>query len=123
MNGSRSYRTVVLTQSSLADLEEYDKEHLVRKDVAGGAQYKCVLLHLLPGQEIPTHGHAGHEVILLPQKGQATLKVNGTGQVSLRPGCVYTAGDGSTFQITNDGAEPFQLLVTLVRLAGANENK
>jgi quercetin dioxygenase-like cupin family protein len=110
-------KAVMINVCNLGQLEEYDSQHFVRKEVTNGAQSKSVLLNLLPGQEIPTHGHNGSEVLLVPQKGQALLTVDGTTDTLLQPGTVYGAGDESTFRILNNGSEPCQILVILVRLA------
>ncbi len=101
---------------NLKELEQYDQEHFVRKEVSSGAQNRCVLLNLLPGQEIPTHGHSGNEVLLLAQKGQSLLTVDGITQILLQPGSVYSAESDSTFHLLNNGTEPCQILVILVRL-------
>ena len=110
----------MLEECNLSELEEYDPKHFVRKLVTRGAQSKSMLMNLLPGQEIPTHGHDGYEVLLLPQKGQAVLIVDDTTDVALRPGTVYSAGQHNTFRIHNNSTEPFQLLVILVRLVSAH---
>ena len=99
------------------DVAEYDPSASVRKCLNEGAQSRSMLVHLLPGQEIPPHPHPGQEVILLPQAGRATLTLDGTVDVALEPGKFYAEGEGHTFGIKNTGTEPFQMLATLVRLA------
>ena len=98
------------------EVAEYNEAASVRKCLHEGAQSRAMLLHLLPGQEIPQHPHPGHEIILLPQCGQATLTVDGVTEIALEPGKFYAEGEGHTFGIKNTGAEPFQMLATLIRL-------
>lgn len=100
-----------------ADVEEYDSKASVRKCVNEGEQSRSMVLHLLPGQEVPSHPHPGHEIILLPQRGRATLTLDGETEIALEPGCLYAEREGHTFGIRNTGTEPFQMLATLIRLA------
>ena len=103
-----------VTQSTLRDLEEYSPEKFVVKPVYSGARSKAMLLHLLPGQEVPIHPHPDLEVILFPQRGEATLVWDDGRQDTLRTGVLCDAGVGPTFGLQNTGMEPFQTLVTLV---------
>ena len=106
-----------MKECKFADVEEYDPGTSVRKCLNEGAQSRSMLIHLLPGQEVPQHPHPGHEIILLPQKGHATLTLDGAVNIALEPGTFYSEEEGHTFGIKNTGTEPFQMLATLVRLS------
>jgi quercetin dioxygenase-like cupin family protein len=99
------------------DVAEFNSSSPVRKCLNEGDQSRSMLLHLLPGQEIPQHPHPGHEIILMPQKGHATLTLDGETEIALEPGKFYAEKEGHTFGIKNNGNEPFQMLATLIRLS------
>lgn len=106
---------------NLDSLRQFNDSSLVIKGVFKGEQSEGVLLSLLPGQIMPTHSHKNFEVVLLPREGQATLTVNSHKQVHLSAGTLYFEPSGSTFQIENTGAEPFQVLITLIRVTAEEE--
>lgn len=102
---------------TLSTLEEYDPDKFLKKEVHKGARSTVALLHLMPGQEVPTHSHAGVEIMLLPQKGEAVLTVDGEKKVILKPGVFYSElGEGHTFNIKNNSSTAFQMLAIQVRL-------
>lgn len=108
-----------MTQANLKDLEEYSADRFIIKPVFDGVASMGKVLHLGPGQEVPVHPHAKKEVILFPQKGEATLIAEDGKEQNLRAGSVYYQGVAQTFGLRNTGAEPFQMLVLLVGVEGA----
>lgn len=102
--------------ANLDSLRQFNDGSFVIKGVFKGEQSEAVLLFLLPGQVMPKHPHEKFEVILLPREGSATLTVNDTKEVHLTAGTLYYERPGSTFEIRNTGDEPFQALITLVRV-------
>lgn len=102
----------------LSDLEEYDEGKFLVKPVYSGKGSEAKLLHLLPGQRVPIHPHPQREVILLPRKGAGVLLREGAEDVPLVCGTLYHFPPDSSFGLRNDGAAPFQTLVTLVRAGG-----
>ncbi|CAN5470679.1 hypothetical protein BH10CYA1_BH10CYA1_49630 [soil metagenome] len=110
-----------MTVCTFTDLEEYDSDKFKRKDVHSGPRSTVVLLHLLPGQEIPTHSHAGVEIMLVAQKGEAILTIDAIKKVTLKPGIFFSEiGDGHTFSIKNNSSLPFQMMVVQIKLSEAN---
>ncbi len=106
-----------MTECTLKDLEEYDPHKFVKKEVHTGPRSTVSLLHLMPGQEIPKHSHAGVEIMLVPQKGEALLTIDDNNKVTLKPGLFFSElGEGHTFSIKNNSSEPFQMLAVQVRL-------
>lgn len=106
-----------MTECILESLEEYSPEKFLKKEVHSGPRSTVALLHLMPGQEVPKHSHAGVEIILLPQKGEATLTVDDDRKILLKPGIFFAElGDGHTFSIKNDGSASFQMLAVQVRV-------
>jgi quercetin dioxygenase-like cupin family protein len=105
-----------MTQCTLKDLEEYDPNKFLKKAVHSGPRSTVALLHLMPGQEVPTHSHAGIEIMLVPQKGEALLTIDENKVVVLKPGLFFSEiGDGHTFSIKNNGDQAFQMLAVQVR--------
>jgi oxalate decarboxylase/phosphoglucose isomerase-like protein (cupin superfamily) len=88
------------------------------KPVFDGAHSMGKLLHLQVGQAVPVHPHAGREVVLFPQKGEAVLIGEDGAEQSLKAGTVYYQGIAPTFGLKNTGSDPFQMLVLLVRAGG-----
>jgi quercetin dioxygenase-like cupin family protein len=76
------------------DVEQYTEGSPFRKCLNEGAQSRSMLIHLLPGQAVPEHPHPGHEVILLPQRGRATLTLDGTTEIPLEAGGFYAEEEG-----------------------------
>ena len=99
----------------LLSFEKYDDKGVVKLPVADGTNFKSYVLNILPGQEVPAHSHAGHEVILIPQTGSATLFATDAKPVRLVRGSIYTDHFGTTYGLRNTGASPFQVLVILVK--------
>lgn len=99
----------------LSDLEGYSQSGFAIHGVFKGESSEGVLLCLLPGQEAPKHPHERFELVIVPQKGEALLTVNGDKQVVLRPACVYHEPAGQTYAVKNNGAEPFVALIVLSR--------
>lgn len=102
----------------LSEIEEYSSEKAVAKAVFEGARLKTLLLNLLPGQEVPRHPHPNWEVVLVPQHGEARLTRENGEQTILKAGAVYHGGIAPVFGIQNEGQEPFQTLVLLIRVEG-----
>jgi len=106
---------MMIDECKLTTLNEYSETGVVKKGVTSGRYFKSILINILPGQEVPTHSHAGHEVILIPQKGTGILFADDSSQINLVSGSIYSDLKGSTFGLRNSGNEPFQVLVILVR--------
>ena len=104
---------------NMREMEQYSDDQFVVKGVYKGEQSEAVLLFLNPGQEMPSHPHERFEVILVPQKGQGMMTVNGEKDVALVPETLYYEPAGSTFRIRNTGDGPLQVLITLVRVEPA----
>lgn len=103
---------------TLSTLEEYDPNKFLKKEVHKGERSTVALLHLMPGQEVPTHSHAGVEIMLLPQKGEAELTIDGQKKILLKPGTFFSElGENHTFSIKNNSTEAFQTLAIQVRIA------
>jgi len=106
---------MVITEFNLTTLEEYSDQNVVKKAVTSSGNFKSLVINMAPGQEVPTHSHAGHDVILIPQKGAGILFADESNQTKLVPGSIYTDHKGSTFGLRNTSDKPFQVLVILVR--------
>ena len=102
---------------NMRELEQYSDERFVVKGVYKGAQSEAILLFLAPGQEMPSHPHERFEVVLLPQKGQGLLIVDGVKEVDLVPETLYYEPAGCTFKIQNTGMSPLIILITLIRVS------
>lgn len=107
---------------NMREMEQYSDTTFVVKGVYKGQQSEAVLLFLRPGQEMPTHSHELFEVVLLPHKGTGLMTVNGSKEVSLVPETLYYEPAGCTFRIKNTGAEPLQVLITLIRVEAAQDS-
>lgn len=101
----------------LSGLEEYRPEKFIVKPVYEGAGGKAMLLHLLPGQEVPTHPHPDWEVTLIPQQGEAVVVHEDGTETLLKTGAVYYGGLAPVFGVQNRTEERFQMLVLLTRMA------
>ena len=101
---------------NMRELEQYSDARFVVKCVYKGEQSEAILLFLSPGQEMPSHRHDQFETVLLPQKGWGVMSVDGTKEVYLFPETLYYEPAGRTFHIKNTGDDPFQVLITLIRV-------
>ncbi len=95
-------------------IEEFSDVSVIKKVLAGGDNFKSLVINMKPGQEVPIHSHAGHSVILIPQAGGGILFRDAGSPVSLTVGALYVDPKGSSFGLQNKGSEPFRLLVILV---------
>ena len=103
-----------IDECKLITLDEYCENGVVKKGTTSGRHFQSIVINILPGQEVPTHSHAGHEVILIPQTGAGILFDDDSSQINLVPGSIYTDHNGSIFGLRNSGDKPFQVLVILV---------
>lgn len=101
---------------AFADIERYQPEKHVMVSVFDGERTKVRLLCLSPGAAVPTHGHAGFEVTLQSLQGKGVLSHGDGGELVLEPGQVHLAVGTASFAIKNPHAEPFQLLIHLVKV-------
>ena len=100
---------------TLTDIERYQDEKHVLVPVFDGERTKVRLLCLAPGTSVPSHGHEGFEVTLVPLAGKGVApKEDGT-ELALEPGQVHFAGGSETFGFRNPHPEPFQMLIHLVK--------
>ncbi len=106
-----------MQEFNLIALEEYRPEKFTIKPVYEGAGSKAMLLHLLPGQEVPVHPHPEWEVTLIPQQGEAIVNHEDGTETLLKTGSLYHGGLAPVFGIQNRTPERFQMLVLLVRAA------
>jgi quercetin dioxygenase-like cupin family protein len=106
-----------MQEYNLSELEEFRAEKFVVKPVYEGTGGKAMLLHLLPGQEVPTHPHPDWEVTLIPQQGEAVVKHEDGTETVLKTGAVYYGGLAPVFGVQNRSGERFQTLVILTRAA------
>jgi mannose-6-phosphate isomerase-like protein (cupin superfamily) len=105
---------------NLRQLEQYNDDQFVVKGVYKGARSEAILLYLMPGQEMPAHPHKRFEVVLMPLRGWGVLTVDGTKDVELVTETLYYEPEGRTFQITNTGEVPMEVLITLVRVGDSS---
>ena len=63
-----------------------------------------------PGSHIPPHSHATSVEVYVARRGVCELMVNGQ-RHTLRPGDVLLMEPGDVHELTNRGAQPFELLV------------
>ena len=101
----------------LSTVGQFNPSKFALKGVYKGARSEGVMLCLLPGQEMPTHPHERFEVILMPQTGTGVMTVSDKKDVKLVPGTLYYEEAGNSFRIVNNGTEPFQALIHLVRVS------
>lgn len=107
-----------MQEYNLSELEEYRPEKFVVRPVHEGVGGKAMLLHLLPGQEVPTHPHPDWEVTLIPQQGEAIVCHEDGTETVLKAGRLYYGGLAPVFGVQNRAGERFQTLVLLVRVSG-----
>ena len=110
-----------MQEFNLSALAEYRPEKFVIKLVYESAGSKAMLLHLLPGQEVPNHPHPDWEVTLIPQQGEAFVIYEGGTETLLKTGSLYHGGVTPVFGIQNRAEGPFQMLVLLVRATAPAE--
>jgi|SRR5579883_1539087 len=100
-----------MIKQKIADLEEYGDTSFLIKKLYKGERSEAVLINLRPGQEVPPHSHDRFEVVLLPQKGQGLLTVQGEEPVRLDPGTVYYQPAGCRFGVANSSEGSFQMAI------------
>jgi quercetin dioxygenase-like cupin family protein len=101
---------------AFADVVRYQPDKHVMVSVFDGERTKVRLLCLSPGAAVPTHGHAGFEVTLQALRGKGVLSDDDGRELVLEPGQVHFADGVEAFAIKNPHAEPFQLLIHLVKI-------
>jgi mannose-6-phosphate isomerase-like protein (cupin superfamily) len=105
---------MVINECKLSTMEQYSPTEIITKDVACGEGFKSYLLNMMPGQETPARHHANKTVMLIPQRGQATLFTEDQSELVVVAGSIYTDHRGMAFGLRNTSQEPFQLLVILI---------
>ena len=98
-----------------AEIERYQPDKHVHVPVFNGERTKVLLLCLSAGLSVPPHTHPGFEVTLQPLRGKAVLPTEDGGEVVLEPGQIYFVDGARSFNPTNPHAEPFQMLIHLVK--------
>ena len=86
---ARRQKEITMQEHIVSDLAEYCPEKFVAKPVYESAGSKAMLLHLLPGQEVPNHPHPNWEVALIPQRGEAVVVYEDETETFLKTGAVY----------------------------------
>lgn len=93
---------------------ELNPSTVAKLGLAGGNNFKSLMISMAPGQDVPIHSHAGYNVLLIPQTGKGTLFSVNTNPTTLETGCLYVDHEGSAFGLKNESLEPFRVLVILV---------
>jgi hypothetical protein len=109
---------MLINECKLSTLEQFNPIEAVYQDVACGEGFKSYMLNLLPGQETAVRDHHNKSVMLIPQRGQATLFTQDQSEILLLTGSIYTDHRGRAFGLRNSSKEPFQILVILIALSG-----
>jgi quercetin dioxygenase-like cupin family protein len=112
---SNDERRLAMEKKVFADIEKFSPDKHVLVPIFDGERAKVVLLCLAPGTAAPPHSHPGFEVSLQPLRGRAIFQVEGGEEVILEPGAIYFAQGEGTFNPRNPHAEPFQMLIHLVK--------
>ena len=100
---------------TLSEIERHEPGRHVLVPVFDGERTKVRLLCLAPGARVPSHSHEGFEVTLVPLAGKAVApEADGT-EVVLEPGRVHFAEGSGSFGFQNPHAEPFQMLIHLIK--------
>lgn len=99
----------------LAEVERYQSDKHVLVPLFSGERAKVLLLCLSPGITMPPHTHPGCEVTLQPLLGKGLLPTADGGEVALEPGRVLFVDGAQSFSPRNPFAEPFQMLIHLVK--------
>lgn len=98
-----------------SEIARYQEDRHVHVPVFNGERTKVLLLCLSPGLAVPPHSHPGFEVTLQPLLGKALLPGEDGGEVVLEPGRMYFVDGAQSFNPRNPYAEPFQMLIHLVK--------
>lgn len=98
-----------------AEIERYAPDKHVHVPVFNGERTKVLLLCLTPGLAVPPHTHPGFEITLQPLRGKALLPMPDGGELVLEPGRIYFVDGAHSFSPDNRHAEPFQMLIHLVK--------
>ena len=97
------------------DVERFSKEKHVLVPLFDSQRTKVLLLCLSAGQTVPPHSHEGFEVTLQPLKGKALLPMNGSEEILLLPGRIFSVDGAISFSPHNPSAEDFQMLIHLIK--------
>ena len=100
---------------AFAEIERYQPDKHVHVPVFNGERTKVLLLCLSPGLTVPTHSHPGFEVTLQPLRGKGVLPTAGGGDLVLEAGRIYFVDGAQSFSPRNPYAEPFQMLIHLIK--------
>jgi len=98
-----------------ADIERYQPDKHIHVPVFNGERTKVLLLCLSPGIAVPPHSHPGFEVTLQPLRGKAVLPAADGTELVLEAGRIYFVDGAESFSPKNRFAEPFQMLIHLVK--------
>ena len=98
-----------------SEIARYETGKHVHVPVFNGERTKVLLLCLSAGLTVPPHSHPGFEVTLQPLLGKAVLPTEDQGEVTLEPGRLYFVDGAKSFNPRNPYAEPFQMLIHLVK--------
>jgi quercetin dioxygenase-like cupin family protein len=100
---------------AFSEIARYQADKHVHVPVFNSERTKVLLLCLSPGLGVPPHSHPGFDVTLQPLLGKAVLPGAGGQELVLEPGRLYFAEGTESFNPTNPYAEPFQMLIHLVK--------
>ena len=112
-------RTVAVDGAGWQEGRGYRKRQLLS---AGDLRQAGALLQVVvvpPGSHIRPHRHATSVEVYVVTHGVCELIVNGQGQ-EMRPGDVILMEPGDVHELTNHGAEPFELLVFKTNASGVD---
>ena len=98
-----------------ADIERYQPDKHVHVPVFNGERTKVLLLCLPAGLAVPPHSHPGFEITLQPLCGKAVLPSDDGKELVLEPGRLYFVDGARNFNPRNPHAEPFQMLIHLIK--------
>lgn len=98
-----------------SEIARYEPDKHVHVPVFNGERTKVLLLCLSAGLSVPPHSHPGFEVTLQPLLGRAVLPGEGGMELVLEPGRLYFVDGALSFNPRNPYAEPFQMLIHLVK--------
>jgi quercetin dioxygenase-like cupin family protein len=88
----------------------YRKRRLLSAEELRQAGALLQVVVVPPGSHIPPHSHATSVEVYVVRRGVCELVVNGQ-RHTLRPGDVLLMEPGDVHELTNRGAQPFELLV------------
>jgi quercetin dioxygenase-like cupin family protein len=98
-----------------SEIARYEADKHVHVPVFNGERTKVLLLCLSGGLSVPPHSHPGFEVTLQPLLGRAVLPGEDGKELLLEPGRLYFVDGALSFNPRNPYAEPFQMLIHLVK--------